>query len=174
MRNSSRIVVYTDGGARPNPGEAAFGLVIFIDGNIVKGHGEYLGVKKTNNHAEYQGIICGLREILTQLTFVEDENNRCRASCTLYTDSELAVKQLNGQYDVKSADLLPLFTEALEIITEIKSYGVSVCIEHVLRSRNTLADNLVRRARAAKNRVDMELSFQIATNSTKSAKRSKS
>jgi len=158
---SGGIIVYTDGGARPNPGEAAYGLVVFVDGSIVKGHGNYLGDGKSNNYAEYHGIMHGLREIWAHLMTIDDEHARSRTTCTLYSDSELAIKQLRGEYKVRSADLMPFYTEACEIMNEIKSHRVVMRVEHVLRARNTLADDLVRRARSAKSRVDAELTFRI-------------
>ncbi len=123
------IKVYCDGGSRGNPGPAAAG-VVFCDeeGKVLASFNKYLGVA-TNNFAEYSAIILALENL---------EKYKENYSIEFYLDSQLAVRQLNGQYKVKNANILPLFTK---IKTMIEGYNIS--FTHVYREDNTLADEQV-------------------------------
>lgn len=131
-------VLRTDGGARGNPGPAGCGFVIEADGSVVCGGGRYLGVA-TNNVAEYEALIWGLENVAA-LGY---------AQVTVYADSELVVKQLNGQYKVKNAGLKPLFLRAQALLR-----GFSVAkVVHVRREDNTVADGFANDAMDSRRTV---------------------
>ena len=125
-------VLWTDGGARGNPGPAAFAYVLEADdGMVLAAHGEAIGVA-TNNVAEYAALVAGLRcAVELGLTSVE-----------LRSDSELMVKQMRGEYRVKNKDLRDLYLEASRTAREIGR----VTYTHVRREHNELADRLVNEA----------------------------
>jgi len=119
-----------DGAARGNPGEAGFGLVVESDGEVEE-LGGYLG-RTTNNVAEYSGLLAALT--WARRAGVEE--------LSLFGDSELVVKQLQGAYKVKAPHLMPLFLRALALRREIPR----VRIQHVPRAENKRADLLSNRA----------------------------
>lgn len=123
------IKIYTDGGARGNPGPAAIGLVI-KDGNdnLLKEQAEYIG-HATNNQAEYNALIKGL-ELAKQFKPAE-------VSC--YLDSELVVKQMRREYRVKDRNLQPLFIKAWNLALGYKK----VNFHHISRDLNAEADKLL-------------------------------
>lgn len=126
------FLIYTDGGARGNPGPAAIGAVV---GG--KEYGEQIG-RATNNVAEYSAVIFALKKAKHLLTKVKAK----QANVELRTDSELLVKQLNGEYKIKDAGLQPLFME----IWNLKQDFGSVRFVHITRDKNRKADALVNRA----------------------------
>ena len=134
----TRAVLRTDGGARGNPGPAGCGFVIEVDGATVCGGGCYIG-SATNNVAEYQALVWGLRNVLA---LGHDE-------VTVFADSELLVKQINGQYRVKNAGLKPLFTEALSLLRRFGAFEV----RHVRREQNKAADAMANEAMDARGTV---------------------
>lgn len=119
------LIINTDGGARGNPGPAASGVVIkTANGEVLEAFGRYLG-ETTNNQAEYKAILFALEEAKKY------QPKRIR----FYLDSELATKQLNGQYRVKSQDLMPIFLKIKELV---QAYEVT--FQHVYRADNKEAD----------------------------------
>ena len=124
--------LFTDGGARGNPGPAAYGFVLETDdGTVLAAEGHAIGVA-TNNVAEYSGLVAGLRKALElQEPYVE-----------VVSDSELLVKQMRGEYRVKNEALRALFVEATGLARQI----ASVEYRHVKRAHNELADRLVNEA----------------------------
>ncbi len=127
-----KLIVYTDGGARGNPGPAAIGFVIYdAAGKELKKFKHYLGIA-TNNQAEYRALIAALTEA-QNLGFT-------RLVCHL--DSELVVRQLTGKYKIKEAGLKPLAAEALALTAKF----LQVEFVHVPRHLNKLADQLVNEA----------------------------
>jgi ribonuclease HI len=122
----------TDGGARGNPGPAAYGYVLEAeDGTVLAAHGERIGVA-TNNVAEYRALIAGLEKAVEvgvdQLEVV--------------SDSELLVKQMKGEYRVKNENLRPLAVQASRLARQVGR----VRWTSVRREHNELADRLVNEA----------------------------
>jgi ribonuclease HI len=127
----SKVTAYTDGASRGNPGNAGIGI-LFVDekGDIIKEICEYIG-QTTNNIAEYTAMVTALKEAI-EMNFEEIE---------IISDSELMVKQINGEYQVKNEGLKPLYKEACELLKEFKKYTV----RHVRREHNKKADKLANR-----------------------------
>jgi ribonuclease HI len=124
--------LFTDGGARGNPGPAAYGFVLEAeDGTLLAAEGGAIGIA-TNNVAEYSGLIAGLRRAV-ELHVAEVE---------LVSDSELMVKQMRGEYRVKNEALQGLFQEANALARQL----AKVEYRHVKRAHNELADRLVNEA----------------------------
>ena len=124
--------LYTDGGSRGNPGPAAYGYVLEAeDGTVLAAHGERIGVA-TNNVAEYSALIAGLEKAL-ELAVPEVE---------VISDSELLVKQMQGEYRVKNEALQKLFAEASRLAGRLGK----VSYRAVRREHNELADSLVNEA----------------------------
>jgi ribonuclease HI len=124
-----RARLFTDGGARGNPGPAAFAYVLEAeDGMVLDAHGEAIGVA-TNNVAEYRALVAGL-ERARDLGVGEIE---------VVSDSELLVKQMRGEYRVKNAALRELSLEAARLAREIGDVRFTA----VRREHNELADRLV-------------------------------
>ena len=124
--------LYTDGGARGNPGPAASAYVLEAeDGTILEARGETIGMA-TNNVAEYRALLAGLAKAL-EVGVDELE---------VISDSELLVKQMNGEYRVKNAALIDLSLEAARLAREIGRVTYSA----VRRTENELADSLVNQA----------------------------
>jgi ribonuclease HI len=122
----------TDGGARGNPGPAAFGYVLEADdGTVLAAHGEAIG-EATNNVAEYRALIAGLQRALE---FGVDELD-------VVSDSQLVVRQMTGEYKVKNEALRELQREATELAGQLRS----VAYRSVPREHNELADELVNEA----------------------------
>ena len=88
-----KITIYTDGGARGNPGPSAIGVVFIQEGQTVKKYGEYIG-EGTNNQAEYKSVVFALQKV-KQLF---GKQKAKEAEMTIFSDSELLVKNLNHQY----------------------------------------------------------------------------
>jgi probable phosphoglycerate mutase len=126
------ITAYCDGGSRGNPGPAGYGVSIEdAAGNPIADLSEFLGVK-TNNFAEYSGLLAALEYVLRH------GHTRLR----VVADSELMVKQMKGQYQVKSPDLRPLWEEAKRRAAKLERFD----IQHVLRGKNKRADALANQA----------------------------
>jgi ribonuclease HI len=124
-----RATLFTDGGARGNPGPAAYAFVLEADdGTVLDSRGEAIGVA-TNNVAEYRALIEGLRRAL-EVGVVE---------LRVVSDSELMVKQMRGEYRVKNEALKELSSEAASLARRLDA----VTYAAVRREHNELADRLV-------------------------------
>ncbi len=120
--------LYTDGASRGNPGEAGAGFVLYdSDDQEIAGEGVYLG-KCTNNIAEYQALIHGI-QLASQF---KPEH------LDLYLDSQLIVRQVLGEYKVKSQQLKPLYQQVMSLLAELVSWRIF----HVRRELNKRADEL--------------------------------
>lgn len=128
-----KVVIYTDGGSRGNPGPAAFGVVVRYQGEK-KEYGEFMG-RATNNQAEYQGVVFGLRKV-KQLIGKEKAGE---AQVEVRSDSELLVKQLNGEYKVLDEHIQKLWIEIWNLKLDFKE----VIFKHVFREDNQEADRMV-------------------------------
>lgn len=125
----TKYIIYTDGGARGNPGPAGIGVVIYdAENNIVKKIGEHIG-STTNNQAEYKALLRGLDEVLA----LGGDSVVC------YLDSELVQRQLIGKYKIREEGLKLLAAEVFKSTGKFKQVEFS----HVLREKNKLADELV-------------------------------
>jgi len=125
------LTLYTDGASRNNPGEAGAGVLVLENGSPVATIARYLGIT-TNNIAEYSAAILGL-EYAVKLG---------ASHVSLFADSELLVKQLNGEYKVRNAGLKPLYARAKELIARIDS----VEVQYIPREKNKEADSLANKA----------------------------
>jgi len=126
--------IFTDGGARGNPGPAAIGVVFFDEnGKEIYSHKECIG-EATNNVAEYKAVICA----------IETAKDRFKPELIdLNLDSELVCRQLNGEYKVKDQNLKELFYAVRELVLDL---GGKVTFKHVRREQNKRADELVNEA----------------------------
>lgn len=126
------FVLYADGASRGNPGPAAYGAVVYdTSGNVIAELGENLGVR-TNNYAEYQAVIAGLRHI---------EANWPGSKVLVRMDSKLVVEQLSGRWQIKHPELRELAHEAIRIMRNL-----SVEMQWVPREQNSAADSAANRA----------------------------
>lgn len=124
--------VFSDGAARGNPGPAGAGAVLTdAQGNVLARLGRYLG-RQTNNVAEYQGLLIGLRRA-QEMGAQEIE---------VRADSQLMIRQLKGEYAVRNAALKPLHAEALRLLRSFGKYELL----HIPRAENSLADEMSNRA----------------------------
>ena len=125
----TRVIVYSDGGSRGNPGPSASGFVIMNQSeDVIHEGGMYLGIT-TNNQAEYHGVRLGLEKALAMGARVVD----CRI------DSMLVVNQLNGVYVIKNRELWPIHERIKELMTNFEK----VTFTHIKREFNQLADGMV-------------------------------
>jgi phosphoribosylglycinamide formyltransferase 1 len=129
---SEKIIVHVDGGSRGNPGPAAAAFVLSDSRGVrLRARAVVLG-ETTNNVAEYTGLVRAL----------EAAGRIGAKDLTVFSDSELLVKQINGQYRVKSGQIAPLFRQALDLLGRFRSWKV----QHVRREKNKEADELVNQA----------------------------
>jgi len=124
------LIAYCDGASSGNPGPMGIGVAIYKDGKIVKGISEYIG-KGTNNVAEYTAVIRALETALAM-------NEKI---VSIRSDSELLIKQLNGNYKVKAMHLKELNRKVHALCLNL-----NVSFEHVPRERNKVADKLSKKA----------------------------
>jgi len=128
----NKLIIYTDGGARGNPGPGGIGAVIYDENKSkLTEISEYIG-HATNNQAEYKAVIAALVKA-KELGAVELE---------FYLDSELVVKQLKREYRVKNQDLAPLFLKIYNLEMDFKK----ISFKHIPREMNKEADALANQA----------------------------
>ena len=130
--NPSVLHIHIDGGSRGNPGDAGFGVYVEDGrGTVLAELYGYLG-RATNNVAEYQALLHALRYAL----------ERRATAVRVFSDSELVVKQMNGQYKVKHPDMQALHREARALLSRLPDARIS----HVRREQNREADRLANEA----------------------------
>ncbi|MFH1457505.1 MAG: ribonuclease HI family protein [Patescibacteria group bacterium] len=130
---NKKVIIYTDGGARGNPGPAGIGVVIFDseEKNIIGQYKKYIG-ETTNNQAEYKAVVLGLEEA-KKLKAQEVE---------VRMDSELVCSQINGVYKLKNKD----FQDSFIKIWNLKQSFKKTKFKYIPREKNKLADKLVNQA----------------------------
>jgi len=131
---ANNYLIFTDGGARGNPGPAAIGVIIKGEDIGKKEYGEFIGVA-TNNVAEYKAVIFGLRK-LKQLI---GKDKAAQSTVHVNADSELLVRQMNSEYKVKEEGIQELFMELWNLRMD---FG-KIDFAHVLREENKEADRMV-------------------------------
>ncbi len=135
-----KLIIYSDGGARGNPGPAAIGVVVGdpkADARASKSYGEAIG-STTNNVAEYKAVIFGLKKAKSLL----GGDKAKETEVEVRADSELIVSQLEGRYKIKEENLKLLFIDIWNLKQDFKS----VSFVHIPREKNREADKLVNRA----------------------------
>ncbi len=132
MDKRKKLTVYCDGASRGNPGPAAIGIVIYENDKVIKEISQFLGDSLTNNQAEYLAVIESLKQA-AELGASE---------VIVKLDSELAQKQLLGEYKVKNSLLKELWEQVAELVKKFDE----VQIVHVPREENKEADRLANQA----------------------------
>lgn len=122
------ITLFSDGGSRGNPGEAAIGYVLKENDRILYTRGESIGIA-TNNYAEYMALLKGTQKAILLGAKTLD----------IYMDSELIVKQIKGEYKVKNEELRQVYVKVVEEFKKLKSYNIT----HIKREFNKEADKAV-------------------------------
>jgi len=131
-----KIIIYTDGGSRGNPGKAAIGVVFCNEkGQMIKEYSDYLGDNLTNNDAEYNAVILGLKKFKAIFGKELAKNSEVE----IRSDSELMVKQLNGEYRLTDPKIQQFFIEIWNLKFDFKS----VKFRNIPREKNSEADRLV-------------------------------
>jgi len=125
--------IFSDGGARGNPGPAACAFVVFEDKQVLHKEAKYLG-RATNNQAEYNGVLLALNWLVTSSVKYP------ASGIEFFVDSELVAKQIMGIYRVKDKSLKELYLKVSEILKKIP---VTVSFRNIPRTKNKLADFLV-------------------------------
>ena len=132
-----KIIIYTDGGSRNNPGIAGAGVYVVDEkGNELLTAKKYLGIK-TNNWAEYEALILGLKKVLERF-----KENIKEIEVEVRMDSQLIVRQVNGVYRVKEPSLLEQFTK----VVAFKNKFSKIIFIHIPRKENKEADRLANEA----------------------------
>ena len=129
VKDTTKLVVYSDGGSRGNPGPSAAGYVVMnTSDEVIEQGGQYLGLT-TNNQAEYHGVRLGLEKALEMGARTVD----------FRSDSMLVVNQMNGIYSIKNRELWPIYERIQALVGQFER----VTFTHVRREFNSLADGLV-------------------------------
>lgn len=137
-----KFIVFTDGGARGNPGPAALGYVIKNEkGETLKEHGEYIG-EKTNNEAEYRAPIFALKKIKV----LWGKEKAKKTEVQIFSDSQLVVRQFNREYKVENESMQKFFLELWNLTIDFKNVTFSA----IPREKNKEADRMVNQALDAK------------------------
>ena len=137
-KTEEKAVLWVDGAARGNPGQAGAGMILEAGGKQVASMGEYLG-KATNNEAEYKALILGMKEA----------GRRGFSHLKVFSDSELMVRQMKGEYRVKSPGLQELYFQAVKGLEPFRQ----VAFHHIPREENRQADKMANMAIDAKGSV---------------------
>ncbi len=124
--------LYFDGASKGNPGKSGSAAVLYEGAKEIANVGKYIGPRKTNNEAEYMGLIFGLI-LCIQLRIKHIK---------VYGDSQLVIKQMRGEYAVKNERLKKLYEDVQKLLPEFES----ISFEHVRREKNARADQLANEA----------------------------
>lgn len=126
-----KLIIYTDGASRGNPGQASFGFTISDEkGKLIYEEGKYIGIT-TNNVAEYTGV-------LEALKYIQKNYKQKDLQLELFADSRLVVEQLAGRFKMKSEHLKPIFSQIKILTMELGG----MIHTHIPREKNTEADRL--------------------------------
>ncbi len=131
--------IYSDGGSRGNPGISAYAIVVTENGKIIHEHAEFLGVH-TNNYAEYRGLIAAITKAV-QLGTKEAE---------FVMDSQLVIRQMTGEYKVKSKNMMELHSDAValsSLIPKVKFINVRRSQEFIPRADALLNEEMDRHSK---------------------------
>lgn len=144
MKAIEELTIWTDGGARNNPGPAGIGALITIpskDGKptVLAEISQYIG-QTTNNQAEYQALLTALHWVEGYLT--GQKRSLKTAKLTLFTDSELLAYQVRGRYRIKNGGLRPYYDDVMELLKQFAAYTITP----IRREKNQVADRLVNAA----------------------------
>lgn len=132
-----KVSIYTDGGSRGNPGHSGFGVVILDESGHTLGKiSKYIGIA-TNNEAEYSALIAALSWVRDNLSVHQI------TSLNFYADSQLMVRQIQGVYKVKAANIRPLYLQATNLLTTL---NLPYQFTDVRREFNSEADALANAA----------------------------
>lgn len=130
---SNTVRIFTDGGSRGNPGQAAIGAVLYKGTDVLAEISEPIGIA-TNNVAEYKALIAALQKALAFALHNE--------TVAVFLDSKLVVEQVQGNWKVKEQSLLPYVQDAQRLVGQFSD----ITLAHVPREKNKYADMLVNRA----------------------------
>lgn len=131
-----KLIVYTDGASRGNPGHSSYGFTIQDDsGKILYQEGKYIGIA-TNNVAEYTAVFKALKYVSDNLF------QKGNLKISLYADSKLVAEQLSGRYKIKASHLKPIIADIRKLSSQFKEITYS----HIPRSQNGIADSLANQA----------------------------
>ncbi len=134
-----KVIIYTDGASRGNPGKASVGVVFCNQKKeVIKKHSTYLGDKITNNEAEYQAVIIALKKFIALFGKKLAE----KTDIEIKSDSELLVKQLEGKYKIINPNIQKLFVQVWNLKLDFRK----VKFKLVSREKNKEADNLANEA----------------------------
>ena len=133
-----KIIIYTDGGARGNPGPAAIGVVIHLSAGASKKYSQYLGENLTNNEAEYQAVIFALKKVKALF----GKKKAKTLEIEIRSDSELLTKQMQGSYKILDSKIQKSFLKVWNLKIDFKE----VKFKFVARGDNKEADKLVNEA----------------------------
>lgn len=126
-----KLIVYTDGASRGNPGQASYGFTVCDEsGKLLYEEGKYIGIT-TNNVAEYTAV-------LEALKYIKDKYSKKKLQLELFADSKLVVEQLSGRFKMKSEHLKPIFEKIKLLSIELGG----MIHTHVPREKNIEADRL--------------------------------
>ena len=143
------LTIYTDGGSRGNPGPGAAAYVLSDQANNVIAGKAFFSKKTTSNVAEYMGLLKGL----------EAAKNSGADSIEVFSDSKLMVKQINGEYRVKSDNLKTVYNKCADLLSGFDDWN----IRHISREKNTHADRLVNRAMDLRKNVTFGAEHKVSS-----------
>lgn len=134
-----KIIIYTDGASRGNPGEASIGVVFCNEkGDKFKEYGEYLGSNITNNEAEYRAVIFALKKFKSLF----GKELAKSSEVEVRSDSELLVKQINGEYKIMDEKIKDFFIEVWNLKIDFKK----ITFKAISRKKNADADAMANKA----------------------------